>query len=155
MASLRAGGAHAAGKAEVLRQVMRLDQSGLAEDKGVLDDVFQFPDIAGVVVGDETGQGLAGQSGDLLFLQDVEMADEMIRQQRDILHPVPQGRQLHPDDIDPVIEVFPEFPLLDEFLKPPVGRGDDPDVRWDTFHSTQRFVGLFLKHPEQTYLKGR
>ena len=74
------GGAHTSGKAEVLRQVMRLDQSGLAEDEGVLDDVLQFPDIAGVVVCHQTGQRLVGDSGDLLFLQMVEMANEMIDQ---------------------------------------------------------------------------
>ena len=54
------GGFHALGQAKVFRQVMRLDQSRFAEDKGVFDDVLKLSDIARVVIGDQTGQGFAG-----------------------------------------------------------------------------------------------
>jgi hypothetical protein len=40
-------------QAEKGRQVSGGDQSFRAEDKGVFDDIFQLPDIAGVVVGEQ------------------------------------------------------------------------------------------------------
>jgi len=57
---------------------MRLDQPRFAEDKGVFDHILKFPDIARVVIGDQAGKGFPGQSGDLLFLQHIEMVDEMM-----------------------------------------------------------------------------
>ena len=47
---------HAGRHAEMLRQVMRFDQPGFAEDKGMLDHVLKFPDIPRIVIGDETCQ---------------------------------------------------------------------------------------------------
>ena len=54
--------------------MLGLDQALGAEDKGVFDGVFQFPDIAGPVVPHEDGQGVITQTQDFFVLQLVETA---------------------------------------------------------------------------------
>ena len=55
----------------------------------------------------------------------------MAGQRRNVAGPFPERRQLDRHDVDPVIEVLAEFPLLDQLDKIMVGGGDDPDIELD------------------------
>jgi len=52
----------------------------------------------------------------------------VVRQQRHVLGPVPQRRQIDGDDVEPVEQVLAELALGDPVLQICVGCGDDPNV---------------------------
>src|SRR5207249_6134574 len=54
--------------------------------------------------------------------------DEIVNEERDILRAFAQGRQMHREDIQPVIEVLPELPLGHGPGQVPVGRSNDADI---------------------------
>ena len=68
----------------VLRQVPGLDPPFGAQNKGMFDDVFQFPDIAGIVVGHEKRQNLGAYARDRFALYPVPPGHKMIDQQGDV-----------------------------------------------------------------------
>ncbi len=140
--------------AQEIGQVAGFEKAGLAEDEGPLHNVFQFPDIARVVVGHETGQGLVADTGNRLLLEGVEVGDEVFQQEREILHPFPQGRQAEGHHVDPVVEVFPKPALPDQVGQVAVGGTDDPYIRLQGFNGSQGLVGPLLEDPQETHLHG-
>ena len=52
----------------------------------------------------------------------------MVDEQKDVLAPLTQGRQLDLDGIETEEEILPEQALVGEPIRRQVGRGDDPDV---------------------------
>jgi len=75
-----------------------------------LDDVLQFPDVAGVIVLEQGVPGGRGQAGDVAPVLRGELPQEVIQEQRMSLAPLPQRRDLDGDDIEAVIEIVPELP---------------------------------------------
>src|SRR5664279_3736732 len=57
-----------------------------------------------------------------------ELADEVLSQHRQILGPLPQGRQFDLEDVQAVVEVFAESPGFGPFPQVAVGGGDDADI---------------------------
>jgi hypothetical protein len=133
----------------------KLDDLILTEDESPFDDVFQFPDVAGPVVSHEQGQDFAADSVNRAVLEAVEVFDELVGQQRDILFPLPQRRELQSDHVDPVIEVLPESLLFHQFGEVPMGGGEDTYIRGFAAGGAERLEGLFLEDPQQTHLQGR
>ena len=65
------------GAADVFGQVFDSHQAVLADYGGVLDDVFQFPNVTGIVVFHEQGQGFRGGPLDFLSIEVVVFGNEM------------------------------------------------------------------------------
>ena len=78
------------------------------------------------------------------------MADE----QRDVLAPFPQGGQEDRDDVQAVVQVFPESALADHLHEIRVGGGDDADVDTDRPVVSDALELAFLQHPQQLRLQG-
>ena len=57
--------------------------------------------------------------------------DKRIDQQGNIILSLPQGGQLHRENVDPVKQVFSKQPFRHPFGQVPVGGRDDPDVDVD------------------------
>ena len=93
---------------------MRFDHAALAQDEGPLQDIFEFPDISGIVVGHQAGKRLVADAGYVLLLDGVQVMDEVCDQKRQVFQPLPQGRQCDADDIDPVVEVFAKPAFADQ-----------------------------------------
>jgi hypothetical protein len=55
----------------------------------------------------------------------------MAHQQRNVIGAVAQWRQLHGDDTDAVIQIFPECFVHHLLLKRLIGRREDADVDFD------------------------
>ena len=63
---------------------------------------------------------------DLCVVELPHLEEEMSGEKFDVFHAIAQRGHHHLDDIDPVVEVCPELPALDQILNRSVGRRDDP-----------------------------
>src|SRR5215472_9769745 len=81
--------------------------------------------------------------------------DEVADQQRNILSPLPQRRQLERQDGEPVVQVLAEGVRPDERGEVLVGGGDDADVDLEGVRPPHAFEFPFLDDPEQLGLKRR
>ena len=70
---------------------------------------------------------------------------EEIEKQRDIILSLPQRRDCHGHDIEPVEEVFPEAARFNLFSKIPVGCADDADINLYGAQAPNPFDLLFLQ----------
>ena len=81
------------------------------------------------------------------------LLEEVLRQQRDVLLALAQGRQRHRDDVQAVVEVLAELPLLHHLAQVDVGRGDDPHVHLDVLDAAKPHELAFLDHAQQLGLR--
>ncbi|MCZ7626787.1 MAG: hypothetical protein M5R38_14335 [Candidatus Methylomirabilis sp.] len=95
---------------------------------GPLDDMAQFPDIAGPGIVHEGAGGPVVDGEDRLPVLRIERIQEMAGEQQDILAALAQRRQIDGDDGQPIVEVLPESGGLDLGVEIPMGGGDDGDV---------------------------
>ena len=64
-------------------------------------------------------------------------ADEAFHEKRNIVEPFAQRRQRDGKDVQPVKEIGPELPFLDQTSQVLVSRGDDPDINLDRSTTAQ------------------
>ena len=67
-----------------------LDLDPLAEDKGMFDDILEFPHISWVIVIEESPHHSLGDRPDLLPRLLVQLSDEMLDQEREVFLPLPE-----------------------------------------------------------------
>ncbi len=89
---------------------------------------------------------------DLLFQSAAVFFNEVIDQQRHIVHPVSQRRQGKVDNLEPEVEIFTESPFLYLLLEIDVGGGNDSGVDYDGLYTAHRIKGTFLQEPQQPEL---
>src|SRR5580698_8991129 len=77
---------------------------------------------------------------------------KLLREQWDIVAPLPQRRQTHLDDIQSVEKIFAEFPLLDHFRKVPIGCANQANVNVYGLVAPQSLKISFLNHAQQLRL---
>jgi hypothetical protein len=90
--------------------------------------VHEFTDIAGPGITHEPA--LSGR-GDGQLRQAVaafETFEEMVRQCRDVTGKFPQGGDANMEEMQPVVEVFPEAVLPDELFQGMEGGRNEPDI---------------------------
>src|SRR2546426_646792 len=98
-------------------------------EQGGLHGVPQLADVAGPAIALEElehfrceARGSAGGT---------QLAEEPLRQPESIRPAIPQGRQLQTDDVQAVVEVFAEAPLLHHPLDAGARADQEADVRAD------------------------
>ena len=79
----------------------------------------------------------------------------MGRQQRDILGPLVQRRQVNLDHVQAVVQILAELPLLDHLGQRAVGGSDHAHVYLDRFRATHSLEGALLQDAEQLGLHRR
>jgi hypothetical protein len=84
------------------REIVGLQIGRVGQDDGAIDRVLQLADVAGPVVGGEQGQGLGAGADHALAFLDIEAADEVLDQGRDVLAPLAQGRRLDGEDVQAI-----------------------------------------------------
>ena len=104
-------------------EVGRLDDRRLRDDEASLEDVPQLADVARPVVGHQERHRLGRDPLDLAVHLDAEVLEEVVDEQRDVLPPLGEAGEPDRDDVQPVVEVLPEPPLLDGLRR---GRGSWP-----------------------------
>ena len=81
------------------------------------------------------------------------LLEEVLHEQRDVVAPLAQRRQVDADDVQPVEEVLAEPPVLHLLLQVDVGRGDDADVDLDRLHAAEAHELALLHHAQQLGLR--
>ena len=76
-----------------------------------------------------------------------------MNEKRNILGAVPQRRNHHRKDAQPVKEIAAELSRGDQFIKVPVRRGNDPHVAGHRPAIAETFELLFLQHSQQLRLQ--
>ena len=120
-----------------------------------LDRVLQLADVARPGVLQQRLHRLGVDLGDRRGAHRRELFEEVHRQQRDVLGPVAERRQVDPDHVQAVEEVGAEPAHLDLVLQPLVARGDDPDVDLDRLGPADPLERARLEHAEQLRLHRR
>ena len=135
-------------------QVGRQDLRGVGKGDGALDDVLQLPDISGIGVLEQDAHGLAADALDQDVLSLGRMLlDKMLCQEGNILHALPERRQMDIDDVQTVKKVFPEGAPLARGLQVAVGRGNEPQVHLELAHAADPHDLAFLQHPQDLGLE--
>src|SRR3989441_11580012 len=124
------------------RQEVGPDDGGLrpGEGDGALDGVLQFEDVPRPAIADQRLEGFASQPLDSFLLYCGMPVKQMLGDQRDVLDPFPERRDVEGEDIEPVEQGLPELPLGDERVQILGGGSDDPGVHLDV-RSEERRVG--------------
>src|SRR5204862_6572005 len=95
---------------------------------GALGAVLELAHVPRPVVRRERGERRGGDPRDRAVVLPREDVAETLDEKRDVLTPGAQGRDLHRDDGEAVVEVLPEAPRLDLLGEVAVRRGDEAEV---------------------------
>src|SRR6266849_4241362 len=135
-------------RAERGREALGADHVTRAHDDEPLDHVAQLAHVAGPVVRQEVGEGLDRDGLGPLAVLRREDRDEVGHQQGQVLLALAQRRHLDRDDIQAVIEVFPERARGDALGQVLVGGGQHPHVHPERVLAAHPLEGLLLQHPQ-------
>src|SRR5208282_607601 len=118
------------------------------EDQRFLDGVRQFAHVARPGVGAKHLDGLTRNPGVRAPHFFREAPDEVFAKQRNIALPVPQRRKRNSNDLEPVVEVFPEFALRKSGFKIAIGRSDYSNVNRNGFAGAEPLDASFLEQAQ-------
>jgi len=126
-----------------------LDDRTVFYQDGAFDGVGELADVPGPGVFLEHPNHFRRETLDGFLEGTTQFAQQVVGDRFDVRTAFPQRRQVDPQHVDPVVEVFAEFALAHEGLDVAVGRGDDPHVYLDRLVAAQPFEGLVLEDPQQ------
>ena len=106
-----------------------------ATTTSALDEVLELAHVARPVVAREALHDVQREPGDRAALARVHLAAEVLGQRRDVLAPLPQGRDLDRNDVEAVVEVLAEVARR---RPSPRGRGGWPRRRARRRESARR-----------------
>src|SRR5262249_35784499 len=72
-----------------------------------------------------------------------------------VLAALPQRKQLHLEDFEPIVQVLAEGPIVHRLFEHLVGGGDDPEIHSNSFHSPKAIHHLVLEDAEDLGLSGK
>ena len=117
--------------------------------------VFEFPDIPRPVVAHKHVQGMRTDAR-YLFVVDLGVPfHKKIGQVGYIGLSLAQGGDVDGENVQPIIQVFPELALFHKGFEIAVRRRDDSDIRLDRGISSYSLKFPFLQHAQEAYLYGR
>ena len=131
---VKIGGGFGSGQSSIGKGVGKIfgeNEIGIADDNGALNGVFQFANVAGLIVLGEAGSGSGGESADFTIGARGVAGDEMVGERWDVLGMLAKGGHGDGDNVEAVEEVKAEFFVGDRFLEVFVGGGDEADVEFD------------------------
>ena len=130
------------------RQVVRLDHRAGRGDHGLLDHVLELADVPGPVVAEQSREGLPGHGLGRQPALD-QLLEEVVHQERHVLEPFPERRELDRDHVEPIEKVLAEPMLGDGLGEVAIGRCDHAAVGPDRLGPPDPLEPLVLEHAEQ------
>ncbi len=107
---------------------MHPDDAVLSEKDSPCDAVLELADVARPVIRGEKLYGWGADPCDVTVVDLGILFDEVIGEERNVAFAFSKRRQVDGKDVEPVVEILAESPLLDRLLKVRVRRGDDAHV---------------------------
>ena len=120
-----------------------------------LDQVPELADVAGPGSLDQPLHRLGRDAAEGAVVRPGQLADEPADQQRDVLPPLAQRREVDVEHVEPVVQVVPERRPGRPPRERPVGGGDDAHVHLDRLGAADPEEGPALQHAQQLGLRGR
>lgn len=133
---------------EFHRKGRNIQNGVLCGDDQPLHQVFQLTDIARprVLLQKRHEPGTEGQ---LLAVLPAKALQKLMSQRQDVLRPLPQGRDVNADDIQPVKEVGAEQAPLHLLLQIAVRGYQQPEIQLNAPGAGQPLNGLFLNELQE------
>ncbi len=141
---------------EPVREIGLVDPSALTHDIAMLDGILELADVARIVVAHQSAEGCPGETLHHLATSHRETPERCLGERRDIRLAIAERRHHQPDDVDAVVEVLAERPVVDHGREITIGRGHDPNVRRPRDDVTEWLVLPLLQQPQELDLdRGR
>ncbi len=121
----------------------------IAENYCPFNAVFQLPHIAGPVIFHEHINGRSGKTFNLFEMFSGIFFQKKIGQQDHIGFSHAQARHVNGKNIEPKIEILPEFFLFQHLLKVAVGGGNNSDIHLYCLVPSHPFKLFLLKYSEK------
>jgi hypothetical protein len=137
------------------RQMMGFDDAICTENDGPFDTVFQFPDIPRPMIIHEQVRCRSGDAREFSVQFPGVFLNEMIGEEDNVRLALPQRRNDDGENVQSVIEIFPEFSFSYELFQIPVCRGDNPDVHLYACITAEALENPFLQDAQQLCLNSR
>src|SRR5437764_5177126 len=131
------------------RQVGGADHGALGEQDRPLEHVLELADVARPRVSGEGGQRVVLDPLDVLLQASVVLLPEMLHQQRNVVPPLAQRRQVDGDDVQPIVEVLAEPSRRDLPSQVPRGGCDQAHHDARRLHSSHPLELALLDGAEQ------
>src|SRR5271166_129116 len=125
----------------------------LSHNHGALDRVLQFTNIAHPGLLLQLVHRRRRYPRNAFVHGQGELADEVVREQRDVLAAFAQRRQFDAEDVEPVEKVGTELTLLDQFFQILVGGGDAAEVYLNDLVAAHARDFALLQHAQQVGLR--
>ena len=119
------------------------------EHIGLLDHVFQLTHVAGPVERAELRDRVTGRNPLGQPVAICEPLREEVDVGRDVLRPLPEGRNAEFDHVESVVEVFSERALLNLLFEVAIGRRHDLHVDRYRFRGSDRQDLALLQNPQE------
>src|SRR5215470_11704106 len=123
------------------------------ENDRALDKVRQFPDISPPRA---VGQHLHGAFGDGIYLSPhppAYLRHKVVHQQRNVLAPLPQRRDLNWEHVESIEKILAELMVPNHGSEIAVRRGNQPHVDLDRLRASESLEFLLLDRPQQFRLE--
>src|SRR5215470_9556822 len=131
----------------------QLEARAAREDDCALDGVLQLADVSGPRMAHEPFHDLQWNRLDAAAETPGMLRDEVAYEQRDVLGPLAERGKVDRKDVQPVVEVRAELPILDQLLERTVRRGDDPDVAPDRLCASHPLERVLLEDAKELRLE--
>ena len=132
------------------------DEAAAADHHGALDHVAQLAHVARPVIALQLLLDLGGEAADLAIVLPVELVDERLGEERDVLAPLAQRRQVDREHVEPVEEVLAQLAVGDRLGRVLVGGGHHAHVDLDlVLAAAHAPEAAFLQHAQQLGLRTR
>src|SRR5207237_3872648 len=135
------------------RQMRGRDEVGVREDRRTLHDVSQLADVARPRILLEDLHRILIDRAHRLAVDGIELVEEPLDQQRHVFAALAQRRQLDCEDVQAVIEVFPQLAVADSIRRIHVRRRDDADIDRLLLAAAEPPERPLLQHPQQLHLR--
>ena len=136
-----------------LREFVDGEHRLVGENHGTEHDILELADIARPGIALKHGEGLRVDAVDVLSLFRGEAGDEAADELGHVLEAFAQGGHPDGEDVEPVIEVLAEAPLLHEADQILVGRRDQPEVDLDRVLGADGIDLALLQRTQQLHLR--
>ena len=131
----------------------RLSRAPSAEDDGPLEEVLQLADVSRKAVCREAFERRGREAGPRAPESPGDLAEEMVGEEREVLHPLPERGDVDRNRVQPVEEIGAEETRRHRLLQRPVRRGDDPHVGCPLARPSDAPVAAVLQEPEKLGLQ--
>ena len=143
------GGAARFGSLKSGGEVVTVNHRIGTQQYSALHAILQFPDISRPVVAHEHVYGRSGNAEHILVVRLAVALHEEISQQGDVGSSFTECRNVYRKDVESVVEILSELPILNECLKVSVRRCNYPHIRPYGSGSADPVEFLLLEDPEE------